>query len=297
MTQLSGTEPVATDPAAATQPAPAPAPAAAETLREDQMAVDKSAFAPFGGDYHEAIRKASMVAQAEEQWGLPFETLMESMSEAVNTTENPPADTVPPAETPTETPTETPPAEAPAAMTEEAMTALLDKRDATRAETEATEGAERDRVSTETQVAQDKGRHVIDALKVIGVVPNEKGEWPKSAKTDQRLYDGFLQDALAADIPSWAVSDEEAVEKFMYRTTPTAAQVATALTDLQAYFADRGHKAVADFATGQTDVPGATVGPGAGGGAPQKTVEEMTQQEKREAITDQRDFTGVNSPG
>ena len=226
MSQVSGTEPTAVDTTTvappATQPAPESTPAAAETtLREDQVAIDKSMLAPFGNDTHEMLRLANEAKQAEIDMQMPLSRLMSAVMA--------PEDPTVPATGGTDgqepaTPQTAPPAtEQPAPLTEEALMSVLDKREEVRAEADATQRDEADRASTEERVMQDKGRHFVDALKVIGVKPDDKGEWPKRTKKDQRLYEVCLDDAMRADIPVYAKNDDEEVEKLTYRTSPTTA--------------------------------------------------------------------------
>ena len=261
----------AVDPAAA--PAAAPPAPAATPQAEEMIQVQRSQFAPWNGDTHEAARRAGYYDEGVQS-GLyelndlckQFEMTPRQLIEALNPP--PEAAPAPAGEFPP------PPPGAPG-LTIEAVESLMERRDAARTMRERQERDTQDRLSAWDIEKAAIGQALKDKFNVTAEHPR------------YRYYNAMLgseiQATLEASLPPHL--SEEARSEML--NSPAGKQViADAVESFVSSTKDMNLQAVTDFANGQSNVPGAALdGSGAGGGQCGRDFPGLSVEDQMKAVT------------
>jgi hypothetical protein len=97
----------------------------------------------------------------------------------------------------------------------------------------------------------------------------------KAMHTLMRQY--FIPQTLEADIPPHIKGE---TRRKMLNVPATESQIAQATETMKAFLKDFSNTAVSDYAAGQKNIPGATLGSGPGGKTPKKKFSELSAEER-----------------
>lgn len=159
-----------------------------------------------------------------------------------------------------------------APLTREAMMQMFDERDKkAKDESEAQEASR-----TEQEARNAESQFGAQALQEIGIKP-DSGNW----KIGGRLFNGCIADAIEESIPEWAKEDQ----RQGMLAAPATPQVLSRAKELFVKaWTDFQNEVIAAHASGQSTIPAATLGGGAGGRPPAKQWDEMSHTERLKAM-------------
>jgi DNA-binding transcriptional MerR regulator len=236
-----------------------------------------TAMGAWGKDWHNAIGTANKVRDFEAKYGMSIEQIMQYMDE----TPAAPADQGQPGQA--EPPPPTDPEDAP--LTAKQLQELLDAREQKQAEAFQKQQARTESQRRTAAASEARSKWVSDQLATLGFKPDEKaGQMPEESLIAEEALHTILVKAMREAVPHFKQNDPDYFATMYRESVPSAEVRAKAIEQFNRLFGNFKQRFLSAAATGQSQLPEATLSDGAGGRPEPEAISELRGEARTKAI-------------